>query len=469
MSVLILETSTSSAKALLYDEIKGIVSTKIIPYNKEKNSIAMQDCDDVCRSVLEAGRQIAFSQDVEAIALCGTWHSIVVCDRSMKPVSPSYSWAYTDSMPEIANIRKDHRLTLDLYHRTGCMVHSTYGFYTLMHLKNSGMEFRDKLFASQAGYIFYTMTGERVESSSTMAGTSLLNVHSKQYDPFILSMLGLDAEQFGRLVTYRDTYPLLKNIADALGVKPGIPVVPAYPDGAMNQVGSGALEYGIMTMSVGTSAALRFTVDKPMIPEEPSTWCYVGVDSWVSGAAISGAGSCVDWLRRSVFNGNMSFKTLESAAASQESTPVFLPFVFGERSPGWQDDRLGGFFDVRPQHDYGSMYRGLLEGICFNLRQCYSLLTSIAGEPKEIRLSGGIINSPFWTQMLSDVLGRELYVSRFDQASSLGSVALALFALGKLAKLSDFKVDSYTKVLPRESQEYKNKYERYLYWYNLTR
>jgi gluconokinase len=71
--------------------------------------------------------------------------------------------------------------------------------------------------------------------------------------------------------------------------------------------------------------------------------------------------------------------------------------------------------------------------------------------------------------MLSDVLERELYVSRFDQASSLGTVALALFACGKLRKLSDFKVDSYTKVLPQGDRNYKNKYERYLYWYNQTR
>ncbi len=469
MLVLVLEASTSSAKALLYDDVKGIIATKIIPYSKEKNTIATQDAEDVCASVIEAGRQIAFGQEVKAIAICGTWHSILVCDRSMKPISPTFSWAYTDSIPETMYIRKDAKLALDLYHRTGCMIHSTYGFYTLLHLKNCGLELRDKLFSSQAGYIFFKMTGEHSESSSTMAGTSLLNVHSKEYDSLVLSMLDLEKEQFGNLVTYQKTSPLLKNVADRLGIKPGIPVVPAHPDGAMNQVGSGALEKGIMTLSVGTSAAMRFTVDKPMIPEEPSTWCYVGVDSWVSGAAISGACSCVDWLRHSVIDGNMSFKTLEKAAANQTTTPVFLPFIFGERCPGWQDDRLGGFFDVGQQHGYGSMYRGLLEGVSFNLRQCYELLTSIAGEPKEIRLSGGIVNSPLWTQMLADVLERELYVSRFDQASSLGTVALALFTCGKLTKLSDFKVGSYAKVLPQEGRKYKNKYERYLYWYNKTR
>lgn len=471
MLVLALEASTTSAKALLYDSVGGLVAAKAIPYDRQTSDVATQDCEGVCRTVLEAGRAIAFGQDVRAIALCGTWHSLVVCDRTMKPVTRTYSWAYTGSVRETTRIREDRSLTLDLYHRTGCMIHSTYGLYTLIHLKNTGMELRDKLFVSQAGYIFHAMTGERVESPSTMSGSGLLNIHMQEYDPLVLSMLGLGAEQFGRLATYHETYPLRDAAAEQLGVKAGIPVVPAHPDGAMNQVGAGALGRGIMTLSVGTSAAMRLTVDKPIIPAEPSTWCYVGVDSWVSGAAISGACSCVDWFRQNILNRAMSFKTLESSAADTESTPVFLPFIFGERCPGWQDERLGGFFDMNPQHSFASMYRGLLEGICFNLLQCYEILLSVAGEPAEIKLSGGIVNSPFWTQMLSDILSRELYVSRFDHASSLGGAALALFACGELTKPSDFKVDSYTTIVPGNDHmnRYAKKYDRYLYWYNKTR
>jgi len=470
MVILTLEASTSSAKAMLYDSISGPLATRIVPYDREINDIATQDCDDICCTVLAAGRDVASGYDVKAIALCGTWHSLVVCDRAMKPVTRTYSWAYSDSAREAAKMRKDRTLALDLYHRTGCMIHSTYGLYTLLHLKSTGMELRDKFFASQSGYIFYTMTGERIESPSTMSGSGLLNVYQKDYDSMILSMLDVDVEQFGRLATYRETFPLLKTVADRLGVKEGIPVVPAYPDGAMNQVGAGALGKGIMTLSVGTSAAMRLTVESPMIPDTPSLWCYVGADSWVLGAATSGACSCVDWFRHNVLNRAVSFKTLEGRTGNVESTPVFLPFIFGERCPGWQEERLGGFFDISPRHSYASMYRGLLEGICFNLLQCYQALLSVAGEPVEIKLSGGIVNSRLWMQMLADILMREIYVARFEQASSLGTVALALFACGALTEISDFRVDTYRTIAPQDSSRriYAEKYDRYLYWYDRT-
>jgi len=117
------------------------------------------------------------------------------------------------------------------------------------------------------------------------------------------------------------------------------------------------------------------------------------------------------------------------------------------------------------------MYRAVLEGICFNLLQCYTILVSLTGEPEVIKLSGGIINSPFWTQMLSDILRKELQVLSFDNASSLGAAALALSVCGELSSLSDFEIGSDRLVEPHSDtqDEYTKKYERYLSWYEKTR
>lgn len=471
MLVLVLETSTSSAKALLYDSAAGIVASKSIPYDNHVSDVATQDCDAVYRLALEAGRQVARGKGVDAIAICGTWHSILACDRDMKPATRTFSWAYAESRAETAGIRADITLARDLYSRTGCMIHGTYGFYTLLHLANGGMKLDDKLFASQGGYIFHEMTGRRLESASTMSGAGFVNIHTQQYDPLVLSMLGADAGQFGQLATYRDTFPLKPEAASLLGLSPGIPVVPAYPDGAMNQVGAGALEKGIMTLSVGTSAAMRLSVDSPLIPAQPSTWCYIGADTRIAGAAIAGACSCVDWFRQKIAGTDIPFAKLDKAAQEKDDSPVFLPFIFGERCPGWRDDRLGGFLGLAPDHSSGAMYRAVLEGVCFNLLQCYRILTEVAGEPSEIRLSGGILNSPFWTQMLADVFGKKMRAAAFSQASSMGAAALALAACGEIPDLSAFRPGGYADIEPDEAAKdhYAPKYERYLRWYATAR
>jgi len=268
MLVLVLETSTSSAKALLYDDRAGIIDRISVPFSPRISTVATQDAEGVYKAVMDAGRAVAAGKNVDVVGLCGIWHSILLCDRAMRPVSPIYTWAFTEASIVASALRADSTLVNELYHRTGCMVHSTYGFYTLLYLQQKyGIDLSTMLFASQSGYIFYKMTGDRLESDSTMSGSSLINIHTKRYDELAFSMLKLREEQCGTLATFAQMRPLQEEAARLLGIRAGIPVVPSYPDGAMSQVGSNALTDGIMTLSVGTSAAMRTATSTPMLPK----------------------------------------------------------------------------------------------------------------------------------------------------------------------------------------------------------
>ena len=79
-------------------------------------------------------------------------------------------------------------------------------------------------------------------------------------------------------------------------------------DGGLNQVGVGALEKGVATLSVGTSGAVRLTTDRPIIPETPGTWCYLSPKSWLSGAATNGCCNCIDWARTRLFPAGTSYE-----------------------------------------------------------------------------------------------------------------------------------------------------------------
>ena len=154
-----------------------------------------------------------------------------------------------------------------------------------------------------------------------------------------------------------------------------------------------------MTLSVGTSGALRLAYDEPVLPENASTWCYYVLNGKrLAGAATSGAGNCLEWFAKKAYKGSgLKFKQLDKIAmeVNVEKAPIFSPFLFGERNPGWQDSRQGGFMGLKSHHEIGDLYHAVLEGVLFNLFQCYKTLINITGEPQEIRISGGIENSPF--------------------------------------------------------------------------
>ncbi|MEA5050972.1 MAG: FGGY family carbohydrate kinase, partial [Oscillospiraceae bacterium] len=371
MLILALESSTSSAKALLFDPEKGVVGTADAAYddNGLVETEGVTDTDGVFRLTASLGRKLAEGKAVDAVALCGTFHSMAVCGPGMT-AGKTYSWNYMAPSAMCAKARADGALVERLYNGTGCMPHVTYMRQTMRYLRENGLSLGDRLLPSQGAYNFYRLTGEFCESVSTMAGSGLLNIHALQYDDFAMEYAGVRRDQLGQLVTYRDTRALSEAGAKLLGIRSGVPVVPAHPDGALNQIANGAAVVGRMTLSVGTSGAIRLTSDHPIIPKDKELWCYYGVTDWLSGAAISSACNCINWFKETCLGDRYSFKELEREEDVGQPIPVFLPFVFGERCPGWRDDRLGGFVEVAPAHTAVELHRARQAGIRFNLYQC---------------------------------------------------------------------------------------------------
>ena len=467
MTVLVLEASTSSAKAMVYDREEGALALDTIPYGPSVGDVRAQDADAVLESVVSAGRNAAGGYDIAAVAVVGTWHSILCCDKNMEPVMKAYTWAFTGAAGTAAALRKDEAFTSHVYETTGCMVHALYPMLKLLYFKENGLLPADCLFTEQGSYIFYKLTGERVSTDCLLSGSGFFSYKTQDIDELILGRLGLKRRQFADIATYMDARPLTKKMAVSLGVRPGIPVVPAMPDGAMNQVGSGALKSGLMTLSVGTSAALRMSYGCPVISPGRETWCYKAPGRYLAGAAVQGSTNCVDWYAGDMMANRFTYRELDEMSECSEDAPFFLPFLFGERCPGWRDDRKGGFYGVTGRHTYMELYFAVLEGIIMNIKQCYAALCKLTGEPNEIRVSGGILKSPVWSQMLCDILGRELFMSRDEQASMLGGAVLALNAAGGWPDIAGVPVQGYMISPDLEKHKFFNeRYTQYLHYYH---
>ncbi len=193
MLVLVLESSTSSAKALLYDTDKGVLGTRDASY--EDNGLIREegvtDTDGVFRLTAGLARELAAGRDVAAVALCGTFHSMAVCGGDMEPLGSTYSWNYMAPSAHCADARADAALADKLYNSTGCMPHVTYMRQTMRYLGENGLDLNGKLLVSQGAYNFYRLTGEFRESVSTASGSGLLNTHTLGYDDFALDYAGI--------------------------------------------------------------------------------------------------------------------------------------------------------------------------------------------------------------------------------------------------------------------------------------
>ena len=472
MLVLALESSTTSAKALLYDSQKGVVRSESIPYAPGISQNGISDTEAVYQSTMAVGRRVAQGQDVAAVALGCVWHSVAICNGSLNAPDKTYSWNYTGSKTLCRQTRSNLELTEKLYRSTGCMPHSSYVRETLRYLHANGMDLQNKLFPSQGSYQYYRMTGEFLETLNLLCGAGVMNVNREDFDPFALEYACARREQFGQKAFYTDVHPLKPEAAQMLGIAPGIPVVPAHGDGALNQLASCSAEVGCMSFSVGTSGAIRMTTKHPALSKGHHLWSYFGITDWISGAATSGACNCIDWFRKNYAPEGMDYAKLDSGEETYANPPIFLPFLFGERNPGWRDDRIGGFENLRDECSLQEMYRSVQTGILFNLYQCYEALVQEVGKPKKICLSGGILNSKRWTQMASDIFCAPMYCAKNMNASSIGAAILALHAAGAIGDVRAYEPDESDAqvILPRVERRdyYQSLFKQYLRYYAST-
>ncbi len=471
MNVLALEASTSAAKAVVFSAELRALAEVSVPFEKNVGDIVTLDAEGVYEALVSAGKEAVRKAGVpvHGCGLSTIWHSLLAVDGQKRPLGRALTWANTDASGTAAPARRDGALCAWLYGRTGCMVHAFYPLWQWKYLKENKPE---SLFGiaglwSLATYLGYRLTGKARATRCFAAGSGLFNIHTLDWDGEVLAFAGIDPALLPELCEPDDAFAMLPEAAAALGIK-SVPVALGGGDGALNQVGSGAMGQGIMTFSVGTSGALRLAADGPLLPDQPSTWCYyIAEGKRIAGAATSGACNCVDWLRKTVLGGRWDFPDLESAMLAAKpqwaDAPVFLPFLYGERCPGWSDRRSGGYVALRGSHEVGHLYYALLEGVLMNLYQCYLVLEGMAGVPREIRLSGGIVRAMPWQQMAADLFGRPLVVTALENQSIFGAAALGFKAAGALARLEDWPFAPGYTVAPDPAMRahYQGRFERY--------
>lgn len=471
MIILALEASTTSAKAFLFDTDSGEQSVRSRRFELHGVDTTVRDGDAVHTQLMALGREAAAGVDVDLIVLSGTWHGLTLRTPELRAVSPVMEWSYTGAQDITARLREDADLTWWFYERTGCMVNAIYPVFKLMHLAEQGTDLAGRLVLDQASLIFARMTEKIWTNPSLASGTGLLNADTREWDQQVLERFGLQDVVLPELVDSTATAPLCAEAAVLLGLRPGIPVLTPGPDGGLNQVGALATEAGEMTFSMGTSGALRFATLHPALSPALSTWAYRSPLGPLSGAATSGCGNCVDWARERLFGLSTDYAEIEPLLSRDKTDlPIFMPFLFGERSPGWQDQRRGGFLELQPQHTRADIYQSVLEGVVFSLYHCFKELTALNGMPRRIVLSGGVLSSPFWTQLTVDVFGVPMEVSTQQHSSIVGAVRMGLHVSGldmRHPKLDDAEPQILHPDPARRAQ-YDAAFARYLSHYNLT-
>jgi gluconokinase len=437
-----LDLGTTSCRAFLFDTDGRVLSQSSRTYGLHTPAPGFAEQDPVeliaaADAVVSEVTAAAANTRVRGISVCTYMHSLAAVDEDGRCLTPLMTWADNRSARQVEAVRARPDWP-ELYARTGCPPHSMYPLYRFLWFREHHPELLDRArrFVNIKELLLHHWTGEWLVDYNLASGTGLLNMHTLTWDPWALELAGVRADQLSRPVPTVHTVPLGAN---RLGLRPGTPVVVGAGDGVLSSLGSGAIEPGVVAAMVGTSGALRVATAHPVVDPRARLFCYyLDTDRWVLGGSLNNGGIALRWLRDQCYPG----ATYEDVLAEAATVPagagalLFLPYLAGERSPGFNVRARGVWFGLGLEHTRAHMARSVLEAVAFRLHSVLGPIAEVAGPVREIRATGGYARSPFWLQICADVFGREVAVPVQAEGSSLGAFVLGAKALGITPDLS---------------------------------
>lgn len=169
------------------------------------------------------------------------------------------------------------------------------------------------------------------------------------------------------------------------------------------------------------------------------TFCHAVRGKWHVMGVTQGAGLSLQWFRNQFAPGaEYDALTAEAATAPPLSHGLYwLPYLMGERTPHLDSIARGAWIGLTAKHNRADMLRSILEGVSYSMRDCLQILESMGVEVRNVRASGGGARSPFWRQMLADILGVSIATLENKEGSAYGAALLAMTGSGAFSTVEE--------------------------------
>ncbi|MES2818500.1 MAG: FGGY-family carbohydrate kinase [Pseudomonadota bacterium] len=227
------------------------------------------------------------------------------------------------------------------------------------------------------------------------------------------------------------------------GIPEGLPLIAAGADKACEVLGAGGLEPGTACLSYGTTATINTTRAKyleiiPLIPPYPSAI----PDHYNTEVMIYRGFWMVSWFKQEFGLREMQrakalgvapealFDELVDSVPAGSMGLMLQPYWSpGIREPGLEaKGSIIGFGDV---HTRAHLYRAILEGLAYALRQGKERIEKRSGTPIiRLRVSGGGSQSDAAMQLTADIFGLPAERPHTYETSGLGAAIDCAVGLG---------------------------------------
>jgi xylulokinase len=446
-----IDIGTSSVKAVLLSD-RGALShsaSASLEVSRPAPGFSEQDPESWWQATVRAVNALPGEARAQAraVGLSGQMHGATLLDAKERPLRPAILWNDGRSAEECVELERREPAARAI---TGNIMMPGFTAPKLLWVARHEPDVfrRTVSVLLPKDFVRLRLTGEKVSDLSDASGTGWLDVGRREWSDAMLAATDLGRAQMPRLVEGSSASgTLTAAAADALGI-PRVIVAGGGGDNAASAVGLGVVKAGEAFLSLGTSGVLFVVTDRfrPNPERAAHAFCHCLPHRWHQMSVMLSAASTLDWVAQLV--GRHDLPGLVAAAEARglsRHSPLFLPYLTGERTPHNDPHSRGVFFGLRPDTTSAELAGSVLEGVAFAFADGLEVLTErsrasqgsdspAAAEPaaqtvKDISVTGGGARLPYWGRLIAAALNRPLtYRSGGEVGAALGAARLARLA-----------------------------------------
>ncbi|MFC3549886.1 xylulokinase [Lysobacter cavernae] len=434
-----LDVGTQSVKLVAYDpQARRVVAThghalELIAGNdgsREQQAQWWIEAIGICFARLDDEQRAR----VAAIGVSGQQHGFVPVDANGQVLAPAKLWCDTSTSAECDEIMQSVGGVARSIALAGNPILAGYTASKLPWTRKH----RPDVYARMAkillphDYVNYWLTGEYWMEHGDASGTGWLDVRTRRWSPELLAALDADrdlSQCLPPLVEADASFVITQATADALGLPRDVRVAAGGGDNMMAAIGTGNVEAGVLSMSLGTSGTLFAHADRPVVDADGGWAAFCSsTGGWLPLICTMNCTVATEAVARL-----FGFHSRDGDAVMAETRPgadglVMLPFFNGERTPDLPLARAGLHGMDLHNLTRGNLYRAAMEGATFSLRNGYDALQAAGMRFDSIRLTGGGSHSAAWRQMVADVFDLPVEVPEQAEGAAFGAALQALWA-----------------------------------------
>lgn len=468
------DLGTSSIKLVLMNEVGKIenIVSKEYPLFFPKPGWSEQNPEDWYQAFVEGMNELLLNYEkslVQGISFGGQMHGLVILDEKDNVIRPAILWNDGRTTKECDYLNNTiGRDKVSSY--TANMALTGFTAPKILWVKENEPENFAKIskIMLPKDYIAYMISGVHCTDVSDASGMLLFDVKNRKWSQEMLSIVGVKEDQLAKVFESFEVVGTLKDeVAKNLGLNSSVKVIAGAGDNAAGAVGTGTLEHGMCSISIGTSGTVFIATDEFAVDDYNAMHSFDHANGKYHflGCMLSAA-SANKWWMDDIIRTKEYNKEQENITKLGDNPVFFLPYLMGERTPHNNPDARGTFVGMTMDTTREDMTQAVLEGVTFALRDALEIARSFGVSIERVRLNGGGAKSKLWCEMIANIMNVKVDKINSEEGPGFGAAILAAVGCGEFKTVEEAAsklIKVVSTIEPKEEliKKYDEKYQMF--------